>query len=76
MSRPALPAPDIVGDDDRPTNFWAEPNMHSYADACNAALLAACKHYEAALKATFPMGASGQAWEQWNEARKLWEYWK
>jgi len=31
----------------------------------------ACEHYEAALLETYPYGAKGKAWEQWNEARKL-----
>jgi len=29
----------------------------------------AIKHYEAALKAAFPQGASGEAFEHWNKAR-------
>ena len=28
-------------------------------------------HYEQALKAAFPQGATGMAFEHWNEARKL-----
>jgi hypothetical protein len=33
-------------------------------------LIAAIEHYEAALKAAFPSGASGAAYEHWNKARK------
>jgi len=34
------------------------------------ALAQACGRYEAALMAAFPQGAHGEAFEQWNEARK------
>lgn len=31
----------------------------------------AISHYEAALKIAFPVGASGQVFHHWNEARKF-----
>jgi hypothetical protein len=31
---------------------------------------AAIQHYEAALKAAFPEGATGEVFNHWNEARK------
>ena len=34
-------------------------------------LVEACGRYEAALMAAFPQGAHGEAFEQWNEARKV-----
>ena len=37
----------------------------------NAELVDACGRYEAALMAAFPNGAHGEAFTQWNEARKL-----
>jgi len=37
----------------------------------NAGLVDACGRYEAALMAAFPNGAHGEAFTQWNEARKL-----
>jgi len=37
----------------------------------NARLREAIKHYEAALKLSWPEGAKGKAWEHWNEARRV-----
>jgi hypothetical protein len=39
---------------------------------CVAAnLREAIKHYEAALKLSWPEGAKGEVWEHWNEARRV-----
>ena len=40
-----------------------------YPDTAIEALRLAVVHYDAALKSSWPYGASGDAWEHWNEAR-------
>lgn len=49
-------APDAVAD------------MHEAAERIEALRLAVV-HYDAALKSSWPYGATGDAWEHWNEAR-------
>ena len=58
-------------DDRTSMPVYTHPLPAQPAEPVNAELIDACGRYEAALMAAFPNGAHGEAFTQWNEARKL-----